>query len=59
MSEKKELKSNENKSHIIKLYPSIKAILNIKNILSHLPLIKKLKLIIYNKQLKNKLGIDI
>ena len=60
MSEKKEQKnSNENKSHIIKLYPSIKAILNIKNILSHLPIIKKLKLIIYNKQLQNKLGIDI
>ena len=60
MSEKKEQKnSNENKSHIIKLYPSVKSILNIKNILSHLPLIKKLKLIIYNKQLKNKLGIDI
>ena len=50
MSDKKEKKnSNENKSHIIKLYPSIKAILNIKNILSHLTIIKKLKLIIYNK----------
>ena len=60
MSGKKEQKnSNENKSHTIKLYPSIKAILNIKYILSHLPLSKKLKLIIYNKQFKDKLGINM
>ena len=37
----------------------MRAILNIKNILSYLTIIKKLKLIIYNKQLQNKLGMDI
>ncbi len=60
MPDKKEEKSlNENKSSIKNLLQSVRAIFNIKIILSHLTIIKKLKMIYYNKQLQNKLGIDI
>ena len=60
MAETKEIKSlKQNISHQITLNNSVKSIYKIKNILSHLTLIKKLKLIIYNKQLQDKLGIDI
>ena len=59
MSDKKEEKSlNENKSSIKNLLQSVRAIFNIKNILSHLTIIKRLKLIYFNKQLQNKSGID-
>ena len=60
MTETKEIKSlKQNITHQITLNNSVKSIYNIKNILSHLTLIKKLKLIIYNKQLQDKLLIDI
>ena len=60
MAETKSLKSlKENISYQTNLDKSVKSIYIIKNILSHLTIIKKLKLVIYNKQLQEKLGIDI
>ena len=60
MAETNTLKSlKENISHQTNLDKSVKSIYIITNILSHLTIIKKLKLIIYNKQLQEKLRIDI
>ena len=60
MEENKEQKnSKENKSQQIYLCKSIKSFLNVKNIFSHLTALKKLKLLIYNRYIQNRLGIDI
>ena len=58
MVENKEIK-NIDKTPIISLYPSIKSFLTIKKIFTYLSNVTKLKLVIYNKLLQSKLGIDI
>ena len=55
----KEEKSESKTSSHLKPMKSIKSLFIIKRILSHLEESNKLKLILYNKHLQNKLGIDI
>ena len=60
MSEKSEFKiSEENFPQRINICNSVKSIYIVKNILSHLTIIKELKLIIYNKLIQEKLEINI